>query len=174
MKSIPSTQLLRALHHAAFPHPTRLALHAITCIFRLPAQLPSSLPQSRRFSSATPFHDPKRRTGRGPASREDTQTDFATLNVLGSTPPPTTAIDACLSDGFHLDNGLKVGGGSGCLLVAGEAFKWQPWEAEQSQRMINARGQWEVASSVWGILALVWPKPGIVLCSDGRCLACSC
>ena len=85
------------------------------------------------------------------------------MNVLGNTPPPTTSIDACLTDGFHLDNGLKVGGGSGCFLVAGEAFSWRPWEASGSSKkgqMINARGQWEVEKEAWGILDLVWPKPG--------------
>ena len=82
-------------------------------------------------------------------------------------PAPTTSIDACLSDGFHLDNGLKIGGGSGCLLVAGEAFSWRPWEAfgsgseERKRRMLNEKGQWDVQKEAWGVLDLVWPKPGM-------------
>ena len=109
----------------------------------------------------------KSNTDRGPVSKEDTQTDFGSMNVLGNTPPPTTSIDACLTDGFHLDNGLKIGGGSGCLLVAGEAFSWRPWEAVgkagSSNRggMINAKGQWAVSKEAWGVLDLVWPKPGV-------------
>ena len=90
------------------------------------------------------------------------------MNVLGNTPAPTTAIDACLSDGFHFDNGLKISGGSGCLLVAGEAFSWRPWEAGSrlggsgKGRIINKKGQWGVEKEAWGILDLVWPKPGMV------------
>jgi NADH dehydrogenase [ubiquinone] 1 alpha subcomplex assembly factor 3 len=98
---------------------------------------------------------------RGPVSLEDTQTDFSTLDILGSSPPPTTAVDACLSDGFHLGNGLKIGGGSGCLLVGGEAFEWRPWEGGSGQRrLVNGKGQWDVAREVWALLELVWPKPG--------------
>ena len=108
-----------------------------------------------------------RSTNRGPVSKEDTQTDFGSLNVLGNTPPPTTSIDACLADGFHLDNGLKIGGGSGCLLVAGEAFSWRPWEVSgkaggsDKRAMLNTKGQWAVEKGAWGILDLVWPKPGM-------------
>ena len=88
------------------------------------------------------------------------------MNVLGNTPPPSTSIDACLSNGFHLDNGLKIGGGSGCLLIAGEAFSWRPWEAGErgegrgKGRMTNGKGQWDVEREAWGVLDVVWPKPG--------------
>lgn len=108
---------------------------------------------------------------RGPASKEDTQTDFGALNVLGGSPPPTTAIDACLSDGFHLDNGLKITAGGGCLLVGGEAFSWRPWlagkraEASGKGQMINRKGHWDVQKEAWGLLELVWPKPGETLLS---------
>ncbi|MCJ1401046.1 hypothetical protein MMC11_004258 [Xylographa trunciseda] len=107
---------------------------------------------------------------RGPPSKEDTQTDFGSLDVLGNTPPPTTSIDACLTDGFHLDNGLKVSGGSGCFLVAGEAFSWRPWEAAgkaNKAQMINAKGQWAVEKEAWGILDLVWPKPDMLILGLG-------
>ena len=76
---------------------------------------------------------------------------------------PTTAVDACLDDGFHLNNGVKVGKGDGCLLVDGEVFRWRPWEAsgkEEGGGLVNARGQWEVPEEAWGVLKLVWPKPG--------------
>ena len=120
----------------------------------------SSAPTSRR----PPISHPR------PVSNEDTQTDFSILNVLGNTPPPTTAIDACLSDGFHFDNGMKIGGGDGCLLLAGEAFAWRPWEAggssekgkmiNKTARMLNTKDQWGVADEAWGALDLVWPRPG--------------
>jgi len=107
---------------------------------------------------------PGKSSDRGPASKEDTQTDFGSLNVLGDTPPPTTSIDACLTDGFHLDNGLKIGGGSGCILLAGEAFSWRPWETAgraNRSKMLNTKGQWAVENEAWGVLDLVWPKPGM-------------
>lgn len=126
----------------------------------------------RSFSSVTirrSSNTPKT-TDRGPPSKEDTQTDFGSMNVLSNTPAPTTAIDACLSDGFHFDSGLKIGRGSGCLLVGGEAFSWRPWDAggglggPRKGRMINQKGHWEIENEAWGILDLVWPKPGRIIC----------
>jgi hypothetical protein len=109
---------------------------------------------------------------RGPPSTEKTQTDFAELDVFGNIPAPATAIDACLDDGFHLDNGMKITGGDGVLLVGGEAFRWRPWEAfrrdddsggavkKHQTNMVNEKGQFEVPEEVWGLLGLVWPRPG--------------
>jgi len=65
-----------------------------------------------------------------------------------------------------LDNGVKVTGGDGVLLVAGEAFSWRPWEAGRKEgegkglRLVNEKGQWDVGDEAWGLLGLVWPKPG--------------
>lgn len=113
---------------------------------------------SRSHPSKPRSHD------RGPESQEDTQTDFAALNVLGNIPSPTTAVDACLDTGFHLDNGVKITGGDGVLLVAGEAFTWRPWLGKkdgQKNDMVNAKGQFEVDEQAWGLLDLVWPRPGM-------------
>jgi hypothetical protein len=106
---------------------------------------------------------------RGPRSSEDTQTDFGVLDVLGNTAQPSTSIDACLSDGFHLDNGVKITDGDGVLLVSGEAFTWRPWELVESSQpskgqglLVNKKGQFEVLDEGWGIFDLVWPKPGMV------------
>lgn len=52
------------------------------------------------------------------------------------------------------------------LLVNGEAFGWCPWEAgtgDGGKRLVNARGQFEVGDLAWGVLGLVWPKPGMLL-----------
>lgn len=113
-------------------------------------------------------------TDRGPKSNENTQTDFRDLDVLGGTAMPSTAIDACLWDGFHLNNGVKITNGAGVLLVAGEAFAWKPWNAARittggksetgqsmgTKRLANDRGVFEVGPEAWGVLGLVWPKPG--------------
>jgi NADH dehydrogenase [ubiquinone] 1 alpha subcomplex assembly factor 3 len=57
------------------------------------------------------------------------------------------------------------------LLIAGEAFGWKPWEAggnedtrgPESLRLVNDKGQFEVSDEAWGLLRLVWPKPGTCL-----------
>ena len=108
---------------------------------------------------------PSPTASRGPPSEEDTQTDFAILDVLSNTPAPSTSIDACIWDGFHLNSGVKVVGGGGVLLVGGEAFAWRPWAANmvsrsKGLRLLNQKGQWEVGDDAWGLLRLVWPKPG--------------
>lgn len=85
--------------------------------------------------------------------------------MLGNTPAPSTSIDACLWDGFHLNSGVKIVGGRGVLLVAGEAFAWSPWEAnrgkEAALNLVNKKGQFDIDDEAWGLLSLVWPKPGM-------------
>ncbi|KAH0281494.1 hypothetical protein KCU91_g159, partial [Aureobasidium melanogenum] len=130
---------------------------------------------------------PPKTKDRGPASKEDTQTDFAAMNVLGNTPAPTTAIDACAHDGFALNSGLKIAG-SGVLLVGGDAFNWKPWIREGRKEgtigegamgddvkgvssvggtLRNKKGQWEVAEHSWGLLDAVWPKPDLLILGTG-------
>jgi hypothetical protein len=63
---------------------------------------------------------------------------------------------------------VKITGGTGVLLIAGEAFAWRPWEAGEDGngnglRLVNAKGQWDVGDEAWGVLELVWPKPGMLL-----------
>ena len=87
------------------------------------------------------------------------------MNVLGNTPIPSSNIDACVTDGFHLSSGLKISGGSGCMLIGGEAFVWRPWDASGEMekgrgRMLDKRGVWEIEDGGWGVLGVVWPKPG--------------
>lgn len=49
------------------------------------------------------------------------------------------------------------------LLVNGEAFGWCPWEAgDGGMRLVNGKGQFEVEEGAWGLLGLVWPKPGML------------
>jgi len=102
------------------------------------------------------------------------------MDIFQGAPPPSTGIDACMPDGFTLNSGIKVVG-SGVLLVAGEAFKWSPWlragrkegtiggggtandnkgVMSEGGKLQNSRNQWEVDDHAWGILDLVWPKPG--------------
>ncbi|KAL3474217.1 hypothetical protein BJX99DRAFT_232128 [Aspergillus californicus] len=183
----PSPQLLQALR-TSISNPPRATIPLCANLTRIRAfpspftpihrnnstssgngsNAPAHVRPSRMVSRAHPAkpssHD------RGPPSQEDTQTDFAALNVLGSVPAPTTAVDACLDDGFHLDNGVKITGGDGVLLVGGEAFAWRPWmgkEGGERNGMVNGKGQFEVDEQVWGVLGLVWPRPDLLILGMG-------
>lgn len=176
----PSPQLLRALRTTIKGeyalasrqfHPLRHSLSSGFLSYRkyssgntnvTPHRTPRIAPRSQPAKPQT--HD------RGPRSEEKTQTDFAELNVFANIPTPATAVDACLDDGFHLDNGVKVTNGDGVLLVAGEAFAWRPWQllknTENPKRsMVNEKGQFELPEEAWGLLSLVWPRPGESLLS---------
>lgn len=130
---------------------------------------------------------PPKTKDRGPASKEDTQTDFNTMDILYNTPAPTTGIDATQPDGFALNSGLKVVG-SGVLLVGGEAFRWSPWITDGRKegtigagakgdddkgvrsmggKLLNNKGQWDVDAAAWGILSVVWPKPDLLILGTG-------
>lgn len=99
------------------------------------------------------------------------------MDVLASAPVPATAVEVCHADGFSLNSGVRISGGDGALLVGGEAFVWRPWEAGSGggrgekrgvRRLVNEKGQWEVAEEVWGALGLLWPRPGKFSCSPPR------
>ncbi|KAL4781722.1 alkaline-phosphatase-like protein [Aspergillus varians] len=171
----PSLQLLRALRKCISPNTalcanlTRVQPH-ISSPFATGIRNSSNSngpPHIRPTRMVSRAHPSKPRShDRGPASQEDTQTDFAALDVLGNIPAPTTAVDACLDTGFHLDNGVKITGGDGVLLVGGEAFTWRPWLGKtdgQKNDMVNGKGQFEVDEQAWGVLDLVMPRPGSIL-----------
>lgn len=80
------------------------------------------------------------------------------MDVLASAPVPSTAVDACLPDGFALNSGVRITGGDGALLVNGEAFAWRPWEGKKG--LVNEKGLWEVGEEDFGVLGLMWPRPG--------------
>lgn len=148
------------------------------------------LAQARCLHSISRMHHPPapKTKDRGPPSKEDTQTDFNAMNVLGATPAPTTAVDACMNDGFALNSGLKVTG-SGVILFGGEVFQWRPWLREGRKegtigsgatgdddkgvmstggKLQNSKGQWDVDRQAWGVLDLAWPKPDLLVLGTGR------
>ncbi|KAJ5174914.1 uncharacterized protein N7482_000791 [Penicillium canariense] len=178
----PSPRLLRALRTSLLSSPDPRPLRSAT---RFPRALTSlDIPSTQRSYSSpirptrmiprSHAHKPASHD-RGPESKEDTQTDFAALNVLGNTPIPSTAIDACLDSGFHLNSGVKITGGDALLLVGGEAFSWRPWktfEGAENDRaakasMINAKGQFELDEQAWGLLSVVWPRPDMLILGLG-------
>jgi NADH dehydrogenase [ubiquinone] 1 alpha subcomplex assembly factor 3 len=174
-------------HHLTSPHLT-MERNLFTCTRSLPrhlTQMPSrnasrSRPctfaarqrHTRYLHTTRPLalkSQPPKTRDRGPKSDEDTQTDFSALDVLRNTVAPATSIDACTSDGFALNNQMRISG-SGVLLIGGEAFRWRPWREEGREgddreermagKLLNAKGQWEVQEGAWGVLELCWPKPG--------------
>ncbi|KAJ9636386.1 hypothetical protein H2199_008061 [Coniosporium tulheliwenetii] len=128
-----SSALPRSLYRRTPLSPARISRRALTTTPSYPS--PSKPPTS---------HD------RGPASTEETQTDFGALNILGGTTAPTTGIDACTNDGFALNSGLRISG-SGVLLVGGEVFRWRPWLREG-----------RVEGTIGGDLLIVGTGPTIV------------
>lgn len=174
-----SRPLLRSLHSTCTQ---RTALHqrcpstlcpSIASRRQLCAPTQTIRPTARRcihttrpLSNASP---PPKSRDRGPKSNEDTQTDFSAMDVLRHTAAPATSIDACTDTGFALNNQTRVSG-SGILLVGGEAFRWRPWIKEgegaagndaMTGRLFNKKGQWEVPDGAWGVLDLIFPKPGM-------------
>ncbi|KAL2760936.1 hypothetical protein ACRALDRAFT_2088164, partial [Sodiomyces alcalophilus JCM 7366] len=103
-------------------------------------------------------------------------TDISELDVLGSTPIPSTNIEATLPGGFLLNSGLSILGGDGALLVGGEAFAWRPWVAKEDSetsdtsnklRLYNERGQLDIPPEAFSVLGLVWPRPDLLVIGTG-------
>ncbi|KAM0804348.1 DUF498 domain protein [Usnea florida] len=166
----PSIPLLRALRATETIRSTLPLRHPSHLPKRLSSRTSLKPRHTRTLSTTpTPFSAPPRptTTDRGPTSTESTQTDFSAMDVFSNAPAPTASIDACLSDGFHLDNGVKITGGAGLLLISGEAFAWRPWEAGGRGRLLNKQGQWDTGDDAWGLLGVVWPKPELLILGLG-------
>lgn len=163
--SLLRTRLLRVIHPTQSIRTTNVSNQSCITHHALRSQRsPSHQHQLiRSFTPATLLRTPRSpppSNDQGSVS-DDARTEISSLDVLANAPPPTTAVESCLSDGFFLGNGLRIGGGSGCLLVGGEAFEWRPWQVATQQRpMVNAKGQWDVDKEVWALLEVVWPRPG--------------
>ena len=155
IRIVPSSSALRALCIASLVQAPTAALGRQCLRASCP---PNTSTHIRSASSPPRTHD------RGPKSDEINQTDFTTADIYSRTSAPSNAIDACLEDGFHLNNGVKITGGNGLLLVGGEAFTWRPWGHTHNESLVNNRGQWAIPQEnmeiAWGLLQLVWPKPG--------------
>jgi NADH dehydrogenase [ubiquinone] 1 alpha subcomplex assembly factor 3 len=167
----PSIDLLRALRSAALPrqvHPGCRAA-ATRSIFAPSTSHPRTLSSSSHHPAAprTPAGLP-RSHDRGPASTEDTQTDFGALDVLRNTKIPATNVDACTTMGFHLNNGTKTADGSGILLLGGEAFRWRPWGPEKTVGSLLSRtGVLNVEKDMFGLLDVLHPKPDLLIIGTG-------
>ncbi|KAF2755253.1 hypothetical protein EJ05DRAFT_479046 [Pseudovirgaria hyperparasitica] len=163
-------------HHHQI-RPTR-PYRCLSCRSKLIAhQYPSSQCARHLHGSLIRAAEPPKSRYRGPESKEETQTDFADMNILRNTPTPASSIDACTTDGFRLSSGEQIKD-SGVLLVHGQAFNWRPWTREiengtvadiqsGSETLRNAKGLWEVRKDAWGLLEMVWPKPDLLIIGTG-------
>lgn len=137
----------------------------------VPVQITQSILQTTRY--AAPFHTTPQQYRKPQPPKTPPPTSFEELDVLGNTPIPATAIDNCLDTGFILNGGVKVTDGSGVLLANGEAFRWRPWEVTGRKELVNKKGQFEVPAEAFGVLDLLWPRPGklapVVACPSRVC-----
>ncbi|KAI5779974.1 hypothetical protein EDC01DRAFT_710842 [Geopyxis carbonaria] len=94
---------------------------------------------------------------------------FSELNVLGSVPPPASAIEAIYDDGFLVSNGVQFRDGSGVMLIHDEAFKWRPVIRKSSvEEKAIKTGQLELGKKVWGMLDVLHPKPELLIIGTGK------
>ncbi|RMZ77135.1 hypothetical protein DV737_g4478, partial [Chaetothyriales sp. CBS 132003] len=187
----PSPQALQALRALAFPSSftstcssgaapcitSQHHLHRRTCAGTPMRTLTAtyslrspSAPLSRKSTNpnAPKHHD------RGPPSSESTQTDFSRLDIFQSfnMPTPATSIDACTTDGFHLNNDVKITGHDGVLLVGGEAFVWSPHKPSvkgggKDLLQLDAKGTLTLTPDSLSLLAVLHPKPDLLLLGTG-------
>ncbi|OLN85503.1 NADH dehydrogenase [ubiquinone] 1 alpha subcomplex assembly factor 3 [Colletotrichum chlorophyti] len=160
MNSSTSTRVLRA-----FARVQRTALRPIPR--SVPATSRSSTGLAQLTLQRSQFHTSPLRTKQNDVKDYQGATDFGEMDVLGNTPAPSTSIDACVWDGFHLNSGVKIMDGDGALLVGGEAFAWRPWDAKGEKKLINAKGQFELPAEAFGLLDLVWPRPDLLIIGVG-------
>ncbi|KXJ94645.1 hypothetical protein Micbo1qcDRAFT_159864 [Microdochium bolleyi] len=122
--------------------------------------------QLHTSSAARRRQDPD--TSSAAPKQETTASDLDRLDVLGAVPVPSHSVDLCMADGFQLNSGAEIRGGSGVLLVGGEGFAWQPWLAgDKGKRLVNSKGQWDIPDESLALLGLVWPRPDILILGLG-------
>ena len=174
------------LHERSSPQPSPPASRTSTVSPRAKSLPPNpSNPSSTRLNRHAPkSHD------RGPTSKEETQTDFSAMDIYASAgvEEPATSIDACARDGFALNNGVQTTGGRGVLLVGGEGFVWSPWAHTTTSTDVGSAKTGNASPPVqdlWlpfltpksvlsfapqslGLLALLYPKPDLLIFGTGR------
>jgi NADH dehydrogenase [ubiquinone] 1 alpha subcomplex assembly factor 3 len=167
----PSLDLIRALRSAACPRISttacRMTQSSKSHLRRFPSR--RTLTTSSHVSAVPRTHTgPPKSHDRGPASTEDTQTDFGALDVLRNTAAPATSIDACTTLGFHLNNGIRTTDGSGILLLGGEAFTWRPWGPSSTiGSLLSRTGILNIEPSMFGLLDMLYPKPDLLIIGTG-------
>ncbi|KAK3906491.1 hypothetical protein C8A05DRAFT_11757 [Staphylotrichum tortipilum] len=141
----------------------------------------TSPPSSSSSSSSSKPPNPSSSDDNNPpaSNQQLPPTNFSDLDVLGTVPVPSTAVEACHADGFVLNSGVRITGGDGVLLVNGEAFVWRPWRSAgggdggvkggvgKGRRLVNGKGQWEVGEEAFAVLGMVLPRPDLLILGLG-------
>ncbi|RPA97480.1 hypothetical protein L873DRAFT_1809760 [Choiromyces venosus 120613-1] len=78
------------------------------------------------------------------------------LDIYSDLPSPINSIEALYNTHFLLTNGTATAPGSGVFLLNDSAFAWTPDVSVDAGRV-------EFGKGAWGVLEIVWPKPGILL-----------
>lgn len=91
--------------------------------------------------------------------------------MLSGLPIPASAVESIYHDGFLLNNGQLVRG-DGVFLLNNDVFRWkallsspvkggtQMAELEAAAGKAKKTGLLELSDEVWGLLDVVYPKPG--------------
>ncbi|EPS44409.1 hypothetical protein H072_1601 [Dactylellina haptotyla CBS 200.50] len=99
----------------------------------------------------------------GPKERgNDPNEVFTDMNVLSGVPPPASAVEIVYDNGFLLNNGMRLMGKDGIIIVHNEAFNWL---SHKAARVHN--GVLELDDELWGILDVVAPKPELLVLGTG-------
>lgn len=96
-----------------------------------------------------------------PPNTEKGTTTWGNLDLLGGLAAPVFGIESAFDDGFAFSSGVKVEDGSGVFLWQNQCFKWRPAEkgSEVEARALKT-GVLELEDDVWGMLDVLYPKPG--------------
>ena len=107
---------------------------------------------------------------------------FSELDVLSGLPIPASAVDSVFDDGFLLNNGQEIHG-DGVFLLNNDVFRWKALirasgdevtgELEGATTKARRTGMLELNDEVWGVLDVVYPKPGTFFSSrekEGICV----
>jgi len=124
-----------------------------------------------KIPSATPTSAPSPRpTANLPSEGgNDPREVFSELDVLSGLPIPASAVDSVFDDGFLLNNGQEIHGDS-VFLLNNDVFRWKALlpgtgdgvtgELEEATARAKRAGVLELNDEVWGVLDVVYPKPG--------------
>lgn len=107
-----------------------------------------------------------------PEGGNDPREVFSELDVLSGLPIPASAVDSVFDDGFLLNNGQEIHG-DGVFLLNNDVFRWRALiqgsgdgvmgELEGATTKARRTGVLELNDEVWGVLDVVYPRPGTFL-----------
>ena len=92
--------------------------------------------------------------GHNPASTSTSAPGLSGLDLYNDLPNPINSIEALYDTHFLLTSGTRTAPGSGVFLLNDSVFSWTPAVTCKNGIVGFGRG-------AWGVLEVVWPKPGL-------------